>query len=316
MKRSLLVGILGIAAIAFPLPAEDWPQLKYDSERSGNVPERQIETPLGLLAAVPATDAILASPVVTSGRILVVDAAGVLFCVEASTGKVIWKHESRGGRDNTASGPDTTVSGGQLNDASGWYATVGGGGFNSATGTSSVVAGGGGQIFGIASSPNTASGDWSTVGGGGNNTASGHGAVVAGGGGPEPGLFPGKVGPNTASGDWSTVSGGGHNSATGDSSTVGGGRSNRCEAATTTVSGGYRNTASALVLFLSCERSSWQVATIPVGTWVIRTAVATLFTFCPPAPPLWKISISRSSGLIDTSTSSALGKTATVAVEV
>ncbi len=41
----------------------------------------------------------------------------------------------------------------------------------------------------------------------------------------------------------------------------------------------------ALARFFGCERSSWQVTTMPVGLWVMRIAVATLFTFWPPAPP-------------------------------
>ncbi len=35
----------------------------------------------------------------------------------------------------------------------------------------------------------------------------------------------------------------------------------------------------AFARFLSCERSSWQVTTMPVGRWVRRTAVAILLTF-------------------------------------
>ncbi len=55
---------------------------------------------------------------------------------------------------------------------------------------------------------------------------------------------------------------------------------------------------------------------MPVGLWVMRTAVATLFTFWPPAPPEWKMSMRMSFSSMSTSTSSASGSTATVAVEV
>ena len=37
---------------------------------------------------------------------------------------------------------------------------------------------------------------------------------------------------------------------------------------------------------------------IPVGAWRNRTPVSTLFTFCPPAPPLRKVSQLMSAGLI------------------
>jgi len=33
--------------------AEDWPQYKYDSRHSGNVPERDVVTPLGLIGRYP-----------------------------------------------------------------------------------------------------------------------------------------------------------------------------------------------------------------------------------------------------------------------
>ena len=36
--------------------------------------------------------------------------------------------------------------------------------------------------------------------------------------------------------------------------------------------------------FLCCDRSFWQATTIPVGMWVIRTALSVVLTCCPPAP--------------------------------
>ncbi|MHB8902424.1 MAG: hypothetical protein ACYC6Y_26995, partial [Thermoguttaceae bacterium] len=42
---------------------ENWPQVKYDAHRSGNVPGRQVSVPLGLVTAVPLTDAVLTAPV-------------------------------------------------------------------------------------------------------------------------------------------------------------------------------------------------------------------------------------------------------------
>src|SRR6516165_3963678 len=54
---------------------ESWSQKKFDARRSGNASDRSIETSLGLLAAVPMTDAILTSPVIAAGKIYVVDAS-------------------------------------------------------------------------------------------------------------------------------------------------------------------------------------------------------------------------------------------------
>ena len=44
--------------------------------------------------------------------------------------------------------------------------------------------------------------------------------------------------------------------------------------------------------------------TIPLGTCLMRTAVSTLFTFCPPLPPERKVSVSSSVGLMTISSSS------------
>ena len=72
----------------------------------------------------------------------------------------------------------------------------------------------------------------------------------------------------------------------------------------------------AFSLFWRWDRSSCTAMTIPVGLWVTRTAESVVFTLCPPGPEERNTSISRSSGSIWTSTSSASGSTATVAVEV
>src|SRR6266571_4755790 len=68
--------------------------------------------------------------------------------------------------------------------------------------------------------------------------------------------------------------------------------------------------------FWSWDRSSCISTLIPVGLWVIRTAESVVLTDCPPGPEERYTSMSRSSGRISTSTSSASGRTATVAVEV
>jgi len=64
------------------------------------VPERSLNTPLGLVGAVPLTDAIFTAPVVAGGRIYVVDGSGVAFCLDAATLRVDWKFQSGGGKAN------------------------------------------------------------------------------------------------------------------------------------------------------------------------------------------------------------------------
>jgi len=77
-----------------------WLQFKYDCRHSGNVPDRSVTTPLGLIGAVPLTDAVFTAPVVADGRVYVVDASGVAFCIDVSTLRVLWKVETGDGKTN------------------------------------------------------------------------------------------------------------------------------------------------------------------------------------------------------------------------
>ncbi len=80
--------------------AEDWPQLLGDPLRSGNASDVSLQTPVGLLAAIPLTDAILASPVVSDGTAFVVDGSGVVFAIDTQSLEVVWKFSTRGGAGN------------------------------------------------------------------------------------------------------------------------------------------------------------------------------------------------------------------------
>jgi len=90
---------------------EDWIQFKYNALRSGNAPNRLIEAPLGLVGAIPTKDAILTSPVVSEGRAYVVDASGVVFCIDAKTLEVEWTFKSRGGEPNCNNVSSPAVAG-------------------------------------------------------------------------------------------------------------------------------------------------------------------------------------------------------------
>jgi len=79
---------------------ENWLQFKYDCRHSGNVPGRSVTTPLGLIGAVPLTDAVFTAPVVADGRVYVVDGAGVVFCIDTATLRVVWKRVTNGGKAN------------------------------------------------------------------------------------------------------------------------------------------------------------------------------------------------------------------------
>ncbi|OHB81737.1 MAG: hypothetical protein A2W31_07140 [Planctomycetes bacterium RBG_16_64_10] len=88
------------AAVGGLAAAEDWVQLKFDAGHSGDVPQRRVTTPLGLIGAVPLTDSVLAAPVVSGPRVYVLDAAGVLSSIDVETCSVAWRFASPPGVDN------------------------------------------------------------------------------------------------------------------------------------------------------------------------------------------------------------------------
>ena len=92
-----MVGI-SLAALCLLAQAGSWTQPKGDARRSGNAPDQDVAVEsLGLLAALPLTDALLTSPVVAEGRIYAVDASGVASAFDATSFKRLWTFESRGG---------------------------------------------------------------------------------------------------------------------------------------------------------------------------------------------------------------------------
>jgi outer membrane protein assembly factor BamB len=101
----LILGSLGVCR------AEDWPQFKFDARHSGNAADRGVSLPLGLVGAVPLTDAIFTAPVVANGRVFIVDGSGVAFCIDAATARVVWKFETRGGKANCNNVSSPAVAG-------------------------------------------------------------------------------------------------------------------------------------------------------------------------------------------------------------
>ncbi len=91
--------------------AADWPQVQGDALRSGNASTQALQKSLKLVAAIPLTDAILASPVVTDGKVFVIDGSGVVVAIDIATQQVAWKFVTRGGPGNCNNVAAPTVMG-------------------------------------------------------------------------------------------------------------------------------------------------------------------------------------------------------------
>ena len=108
--RTLLM-VLSLTLIATVNAQEDWLQFKYDCRHSGNVPNRNVKMPLGLLGAVELTDAVFTAPVVSEGRVYVLDGSGVIFCIDASTFKVLWQFNTGADKSNCNNVSSSVIAG-------------------------------------------------------------------------------------------------------------------------------------------------------------------------------------------------------------
>ncbi len=102
MTRAICVSAFAamLACAAQLKGGEDWPQLQGNAARSGNAPGVSLPDSLKLVAAVPLTDGIYASPVVSDGKVYAIDGAGVVFAVDVKTQEVLWRFVTKGGHGN------------------------------------------------------------------------------------------------------------------------------------------------------------------------------------------------------------------------
>jgi outer membrane protein assembly factor BamB len=98
LSRVFCVSFLLLAA--GQLFSAQWAQLQGDAGRSGDAPEEDLKASLGLLAALPLTDGVQATPVVTDGMVFVVDGSGVVHAISLSTFQVQWRFDTEGGAGN------------------------------------------------------------------------------------------------------------------------------------------------------------------------------------------------------------------------
>lgn len=103
MKR-LLFAFCSIVCLSSFLAArsrgDDWLQLQGNAQRSGDAIHEVLQQELGLVAAIPLSDAIFASPVVKDGKAVVIDGSGVVWSIDVATSEVEWKFETEGGPGN------------------------------------------------------------------------------------------------------------------------------------------------------------------------------------------------------------------------
>ena len=101
-RISLLIQVLFNMVVCSTVANADdsWLQMKGNQQRSGNVPHVTIQPPLTLTAAIPLTDGIYTSPVVSNGNVYVVDGSGVVFAIDGQTNQILWKYATRGGSGN------------------------------------------------------------------------------------------------------------------------------------------------------------------------------------------------------------------------
>ncbi|MDA0284913.1 MAG: PQQ-binding-like beta-propeller repeat protein, partial [Planctomycetota bacterium] len=120
----MFLAIIVTAALTTPIHAgESWIQLQGDEFRSGNASDEVLSGALGLRGAVPLTDGIYASPVVSDGTVYVIDGAGVIFAIDAATLNVIWKFATEGGPGNCNNVAAPAIAGEYLHvgTAAGYY---------------------------------------------------------------------------------------------------------------------------------------------------------------------------------------------------
>ncbi len=112
--RSSLSIVLILAVGEIAAGGQSWGQLKYDSRHSGNVAQRSVSTPMGLIAAAPLSDAVFTAPVVADGRVYTIDGAGVVHALDADTLHAIWSFATAGGKANCNNVSSPAISGGYL----------------------------------------------------------------------------------------------------------------------------------------------------------------------------------------------------------
>ncbi len=89
-----------MALLSTQLYASDWLQYQGDALRSGNAEKFDLPATIGLVGAVPMTDAIYAAPVIADNTIYVIDGSGVVAAFDIASLQKKWQFATRGGAAN------------------------------------------------------------------------------------------------------------------------------------------------------------------------------------------------------------------------
>ena len=99
-RAILLLGYLASLVMASSAFADDWQQLLGGERHSGNARDVTLPKNLGLVGSFPMTDAVMASPVVSDGRVFVIDGSGMVSAINVETLEPAWRFQTRGGKGN------------------------------------------------------------------------------------------------------------------------------------------------------------------------------------------------------------------------
>ena len=100
MRAITGVAFLGLLLGSTNITHGDWPQLLGNERRSGDAKTVSLPGDPGLIGAIPTTDGLYASPVVSDGMVYLIDGSGVVFAIDAKTLKIAWKFCTAGGKGN------------------------------------------------------------------------------------------------------------------------------------------------------------------------------------------------------------------------
>ena len=100
LTLGMVAAVAGLICGAANDVVADWPQLQGGPLRSGDHPSVTLPDDLGLVAAVPLSDAVFAAPVVVGQTAYVIDGAGVVHAIDTASFETRWRYQTPGGAGN------------------------------------------------------------------------------------------------------------------------------------------------------------------------------------------------------------------------